>query len=540
MGGAGVYSVAPRDEWYVWGGYYEDGSLIWHNRWVSSDLIRECREAMQFPAEPSTAVILRRMIALDGPADFDVMLDLRAGFGRSGMRDVKLADGVWTARSGRLRMRWTGAREARLTGEGRLQMRKHVEPGDCHDLVLEVSDRALPPDPPDPESAWRQTENAWDQAVPQFEDVTARRDSRHAYAVLRGMTSSGGGMVAAATLGLPERAEAGRNYDYRYAWIRDQCFAGQAASKTGAHPLLDDAVSFVSQRILADGPKLSPAYSVDGGSVPDERELKALPGYPGGKPKTGNWVNKQFQLDAFGEALLLFSEAGRHDHLDLEHWRAVEETVAAIEARWREPDAGIWELDDHHWAHSRLICVAGLRMISGLAPSAQAAAWASLADAVAADAGKDCVHPSGRWQRAPDDERVDAALLLPGIRGAYPPEDPRHLATLKAVVRELGRDGYIYRFRHDERPLEDAEGAFLLCGFIAALAANQLGKPVEARAWFERNRASCGPPGLFTEEYDVTERQLRGNVPQAFVHALFLECASVLKPSEVDSTDPDQ
>jgi len=251
-------------------------------------------------------------------------------------------------------------------------------------------------------------------------------------------------------------------------------------------------------------------------------------------------VNKQFQLDVFGESLLLFSEAGRHDHLDLEHWRAVEETVAAIESRWKEPDAGIWELDDHRWAHSRLICVAGLRMISGLAPPAQAAEWASLADAIAADAGRDCVHPSGRWQRAPDDERVDAALLLPGIRGAYPPEDPRHLATLKSVVEELGRDGYVYRYRHDERPLEDAEGAFLLCGFIAALAADQLGKPVDARAWFERNRASCGPPGLFTEEYDVTERQLRGNIPQAFVHALLLECASSLTPSDVDSKDPDR
>jgi GH15 family glucan-1,4-alpha-glucosidase len=90
---------------------------------------------------------------------------------------------------------------------------------------------------------------------------------------------------------------------------------------------------------------------------------------------------------------------------------------------------------------------------------------------------------------------------------------------------ELTRDGYAFRFRHDERPLGDAEGAFLLCGFVLALAYHQQGREVESHSWFERNRAACGPAGLFTEEYDVTERQQRGNVPQAFVHALMLECA---------------
>jgi len=226
---------------------------------------------MEFPSGPSTAVILRRMMAVDGPADFDVTLDLRAGFGRSQMRDVQVDHGIWTARSGRLRIRWSGADEAHLRSDGRLQLRKHIEEGDSHDLVLEISDKALPKDPPDPDASWRKTENAWAEAVPQFNDLMARRDARQSYAVLRGMTSAGGGMVAAATLGLPERAEAGRNYDYRYAWIRDQCFTGQAAATTGAHPLLDDAVSFVSQRVLSDGPKLSPAYRVDGGEVPDER-----------------------------------------------------------------------------------------------------------------------------------------------------------------------------------------------------------------------------------------------------------------------------
>jgi GH15 family glucan-1,4-alpha-glucosidase len=103
------------------------------------------------------------------------------------------------------------------------------------------------------------------------------------------------------------------------------------------------------------------------------------------------------------------------------------------------------------------------------------------------------------------------------------PDDSRSIATLHAVRTELEQDGFIYRFRHDNRPLEQAEGAFLLCGFWTAMAHHQQGDAVAAARFFERNRAACGPPGLFCEEYDVEQRQLRGNIPQAFVHALLIE-----------------
>jgi GH15 family glucan-1,4-alpha-glucosidase len=328
-------------------------------------------------------------------------------------------------------------------------------------------------------------------------------------------------------MSLPERAEEGRNYDYRYAWIRDQCYSGEAVAAAGPYPLLDRAVSFVTERLLADGPDLKPAYTADGGPVPDERQLH-LPGYPGGYDKVGNWVNRQFQLDAFGEALLLFAAAARHDRLDSDHWRAAETAVAAIQKRCAEPDAGIWELDDRRWAHSRLTCAAGLRAMAAVAPAAQGGPWSGLADGLVAGVSADCLHPSGRWQRAPDDERVDAALLMPGIRGATPAGDPRVLATLEAVKAELSQDGYLYRYRADDRPLGEAEGAFLLCGFAMALTLHQHGREAEAARWFERNRAACGTPGLLSEEYDITQRQVRGNTPQAFVHALLLESAQRL------------
>lgn len=531
IGGQGAYNITPVDP-FVWGGYYEEGTLIWRSRWVGQSGIIECREALAFPGEPGRAVILRRVMAVDGDARVSVRLDARAGFGHHAARSLARDGDVWTGRSGPVHMRWSGAGGARPLNRGAgaqtLAMDLTVPAGGHHDFVLEMSEDALPAESVDPDTAWLATETAWHAAVPELAETIVPREARHAYAVLRGLTSNGGGMVAAATMSLPERAKQGRNYDYRYVWIRDQCFAGEAVAATGAHPLLDDAVRFVSERLLADGPTLKPAYTTLGAPVPAERTLK-LPGYPGGTDVAGNQAGAQFQLDAFGESLLLLAAAARHGHLDADGWRAAEAAAAAIGTRWGDPEAGIWELDDQNWTESRLICVAGLRAISGAgAPAPKVGEWLALAEAILAETAAGSTHPSGRWQRAPDDERVDSALLLPPIRGAIEAGDPRTLATLEALERDLGQEGFLYRFRQGPGPLADAEGAFLLCGFTMALAQHQQGNEVAATRWFERNRAACGPPGLYTEEFDVTQRQLRGNLPQAFVHALMLECSARL------------
>ncbi len=526
IGGGGGYAVTPADTPFVWGGLYEEGTLIWCSRWVTRHQVIQCREALAYPGDPHTAVLLRRVEAVDGQARVRVVLDPQAGFGAHGLTDLHRTGEVWTARSGPLHLRWSGAGGSVSRAGGCLQAELDVPGGEHRELVLEISDEPLPAEPVDPERAWAATRSAWARAVPEITGTLADRDARHAYAVMRGLTTKGGGMVAAATMSLPERAESGRNYDYRYAWIRDQSFAGQAVAAVGPHPLLDDAVSFIGARLLDDGPDLMPAYTVAGGRVPDEQSLD-LGGYPGGSDKVGNWVNRQFQLDAFGEALLLFAAAARHDRLDREGWRAVEAAVAAIKARGQDPGAGIWELDDKRWAHSRLICVAGLRAVAAHAPARQGTAWTSLADDLLATT-TDCLHPSGRWQRAPDDDRLDGALLLPAIRGAVPPDDPRSVTTLEAAIDELGDEHFMYRFRHDGEPLGRAEGAFLLCGFLTALSLHQQGREREAARWFDTARTACGPPGLFSEEFDITQRQLRGNLPQAFVHALLLESAQRL------------
>lgn len=527
IGGRGTYAVTPMER-FVWGGFYEHG-LIWRSRWVTDEGTVECREALALPSSPDRVVILRRIMVHDGRARVRVVLDPRGDFGRqraTGLR--RQDDGSWTGRIGGTRMAWVGAPDAQPVSDGHggrpLVTVLELQAGESHDLVLVLDTAADGEPPPAPDIAWSGTEAVWSERLPEIESQTAQRDVRHSYAVLSGLTSSGGGMVAAATMSLPERARQGRNYDYRYVWIRDQCFTGQAVSQIGPVPLLDDAVRFVVERLICDGAQMAPAYTVSGDPVPDERVL-GLPGYPGARDVLGNRVNQQFQLDAFGESLLLLAEAAGHDRLDAKGWRAVETAAAVIEQRWREPDAGVWELEPDTWTHSRLICAAGLRRIAAHQSSERAARWLALADAIVADTAEHALHPAGHWQRSPTDSRLDASLLLPAIRGGIPAQDPRTIATLRAVAAELTNDGFCYRYRPDERPLGEAEGAFVMCGFLMALAYAQQGDEVLAARWFERNRTACGTAGLLSEEFDVLQRQMRGNLPQAFVHALLLHCA---------------
>jgi alpha,alpha-trehalase len=505
----------------VWGGYYEPATLIWRSRWTTAQGHVECREALAMPSDRHRLTLLRRIEATDRAAKVDVVLAASPQFGRVQWRPEQDETGSWEGRAGDLRLRWRGADQARIDSEGTLRLPVELPPGGRHDLVLEISDRTLPDRVP-ADHLWSATEDYWRLTVPDFDDSAARRDTRHAYAVLRGLTAPGGGMVAAATVGLPERAAAGRNYDYRYVWLRDQAYAGQAVGTVSADPLLDEAVAFTTGKILEHGPQTAPAYRLDGRLPPREHALD-LSGYPGGQVVVGNWVRGQFQLDMYGELLQLYATSGRHDHLLSDDVRAVLALVDVVESRWDEPDAGVWELADDWWTHSRLACVAGLKAAAACVATIDTRRLLTLADRILAETSRRCLQTDGSWRQAPDRHGPDAALLLGAVRGAVPADDPRSTATLESVTRHLVHDGYVYRYAVDDQPLGDAEGAFLMCGFVMSLAQLSAGDTLEAFRWFERQRAASGPAGLLSEEFDVRQRQLRANLPQGFVHALLLE-----------------
>ncbi|MFB7503656.1 trehalase-like domain-containing protein, partial [Streptomyces broussonetiae] len=261
IGGGGVYAVTGHDHW-VPGGYYEEGTLIWRSRWITHNGVIGCREAPAFPGDADSLTLLRQVHAVDGTAHVRVVLDPRADFGRAPLTSPHRDDGVWhpnTAVTG-----CAGRVPSRTVRPEGLMADLLLKPGQRNDLVLESSHVPLSLTLPRAEQAWTATEHAWHATVPRLEHAVATRDARRAYALLRGLTTRDGGMVAAATTSLPERADEGPNYDYRYMGIRDQSYASQAAAAAaaaaaaGLPDLLDAAVRFTRERLLADGPHLAP------------------------------------------------------------------------------------------------------------------------------------------------------------------------------------------------------------------------------------------------------------------------------------------
>ncbi len=225
------------------------------------------------PARRDRAVLLRRCRAVRGGARLRAMLDVRAAPDARRPPPRPGLDGPQR----RHRIRWRGADEAVVRegpdGGAVLAVTFDLAEGESRDLVLELAAGTAeePAAALDAGALWEATERDWEQSVPSCDDTIAPRDARLSYAVLTGLTSRNGGMAAAATTALPERADEGRNFDYRYAWIRDQCFAGRRRRPRRAPHVLRSAADFVTARILADGDRLRPAYTVAGDPVPEQR-----------------------------------------------------------------------------------------------------------------------------------------------------------------------------------------------------------------------------------------------------------------------------
>ena len=332
---------------------------------------------------------------------------------------------------------WSGGAErARRPTDGAPGARRCASPpAQHHDLVLEISDRPLPDAAARPgRGCGTAPRDAWADGVPATATTSiAPRDVRHSYAVLRGLTSRSGAH--------------GRRRHHLAARARRAAGAttttatpGSATSATPARPSPRRRRRPARRRgrlrratgCSTTAPDLAPAYTVDGDPVP-ERATSRPARLPGRADAVGNRVNGQFQLDAFGEALLLFAAAAGRDRLDADGWRAAEAAVDAIEQRWSEPDAGIWELDDRRWAHSRLTCVAGLRAVAP--PRRAGARGRRLGGAGRRDPGRRldrtaCTRrPLAARPRRPAGRRRPAAAGDPRRRARRRPAQRRHHRT---------------------------------------------------------------------------------------------------------------
>ncbi|UQA91289.1 glycoside hydrolase family 15 protein [Streptomyces halobius] len=407
-----------------------------------------------------------------------------------------------------------------------------------------------PPEPTAPErvtaritdtvEAWRSWEGEHDIYQGPHHDLVLL-SSR----VLKGLTyRPTGAIVASPTTSLPETVGGERNWDYRYAWIRDASLTLEALYH-GSCP--DEAADFVSFMTSSAGgsagadSSLQIMYGVGGEHDLSERELPHLRGWLDSRPvRVGNAAWAQTQLDVYGEllnALHLYRERLGELHPEIQRFAAELADTAA--RRWTKPDVGMWEMrgTPRHHLSSKVLCWVALDRAVKLAPRlgrhARTGAWAAERDRIrAAVLERGWSERRRAYTQAFDSDELDAAALLMPLYGFLPATDERMYATIEAIAQELTEDGLVLRYRvTGDRSIDGLmgkEGTFALCSFWLASTLAQAGQPDRAKALFDRVAGFANDLGLLAEEIDPRSGELFGNFPQAFSHIGLINAAAAI------------
>ncbi len=385
-------------------------------------------------------------------------------------------------------------------------------------------------------SSWRR----WTGAI----RLDSRDESatRRSGVTLKGLTYAPTGAIAAApTTSLPETLGGVRNWDYRYAWVRDSSFSCRAFAELGAVDEADAFRAFIMRSAAGHAEELQVVYGLGGERRLGDQELPGLQGYRRSAPvRVGNAAAGQRQFDAYGELVSLSWRWHRRGHSPTDDdWRFLVSLIEHAAARWMRPDRGIWEWPGkpEHFVHSKVMC------------------WSALDRGIVL--AKECMRraPTRRWKQIRDELRktierrgynrkrgvfvqtfdrtgMDAALLLLPRTEFIAWDDERMKRTIAAVREKLdaGR-GLLYRYRRKDG-LPGREGAFLCCSFWLAECLARSGEVTEARAVFDTAIATANDVGLLAEEVDPQSGELLGNFPQALTHLSHIDAAIAL--SQVD------
>ncbi len=380
----------------------------------------------------------------------------------------------------------------------------------------------------DTATGWRSWEEEHDVYDGPHRELV-RRSSR----VLKGLTyRPTGAVVAAPTSSLPETVGGELNWDYRYAWIRDASLTLEALYIGACSDEAEDFVSFMTSSAggSASGRSLQIMYGVTGEHDLTERELAHLRGWRDSAPvRVGNGAWNQSQLDVYGEllsALVRYREQLGDLHPEIQ--RFVADLADTAARRWREADAGMWEMRDEpqHHLSSKVLCWVALDRALTLAPQlgehADADRWRAERDAIrTAVLTRGWSERRQAYAQAFDSDELDAAQLLMPTMGFLPATDERMRSTIEAIASELTEDGLVLRYRD-----ASAEGTFVICSFWLVSALAKAGEVDRAQTLFDRVVGHANDLGLLAEEIDSATGELLGNFPQAFSHIGLITAAS--------------
>jgi GH15 family glucan-1,4-alpha-glucosidase len=502
----------------------------------------------------AAGTVLRRVVGVAGSVDLELTYAPRPGYGLVSPV-LQPIDGGVTARWGSELLALSSPAPVEIDGFT-ARARFTVRAGEA--LGFAVHHRAASEERPrlwtqeeirgrldDTAEAWR----TWSSMHQNYEGPWAdlvRMSGR----VLYGLTYyPTGAMVAAPTTSLPETPGGSRNWDYRYAWVRDASFTLQALWVAACPDEADrffDYIAGTAAAGLRQGGDLQTMFGIAGEQDLTERELGHLSGWRGSRPvRIGNGAWNQRQLDVYGELLdsahRLPEQLGR---LGPATRRFLADLADVAAARWHEADQGVWETrrQPGHYLYSKLMCWVALDRAIALADRLDALdrvdRWKlirdQIADAIMTRGWNDKI---GAFTQSFGSDALDASSLMMSIVGFIPAEHPRMRATLEATAARLTDErGLVYRYRAPDG-LPGEEGTFLLCTFWLAHAQALAGELDRARATFEAAAAFANDVGLLSEEVDTRTGELLGNFPQAFSHIGLVNAAWAIAEAERQAGD---
>ncbi len=389
---------------------------------------------------------------------------------------------------------------------------------------------------------WRQWINIGD-----FPDHPWRSYLQRSALTLKGLTySPTGALLAASTTSLPETPQGERNWDYRYAWVRDSTFALWGLYTLGLDREADDFFAFIADVSGANNGERHPLqvmYGVGGERSLEEAELNHLSGYDNARPvRIGNGAYSQMQHDIWGTMLdSVYLHTKSREQIPESLWPVLKNQVEEAIKHWKEPDRGIWEVrgEPQHFTSSKIMCWVALDRGSKLAElegeRSYAQQWRVIAEEIKADILARGVDSRGVLTQRYGDDALDASLLLAVLTRFLSPDDPRIRATVLAIADELTEDGLVLRYRVEETDdgLSGEEGAFTICSFWLVSALVEIGEIHRARHLCERLLSFASPLHLYAEEIEPRTGRHLGNFPQAFTHlALINAVTHVIRAEE--------
>ncbi len=401
--------------------------------------------------------------------------------------------------------------------------------------------------------SFENTKSVWEQQVSDLDYQGLWQDEVvRSFLVLHLLIfAPSGAIVAAPTTSLPEVIGGERNWDYRYAWLRDSAFTVGILYRLGH---FDEAKSFINWLLEKATESLKTndtraLYGISPDSSLQEEELNHLEGYRGSKPvRIGNGASSQLQLDIFGEVILSFNVYRRYGgEISDDMWYVVSSFADVVCRVWNTPDRSIWEVrgKPRHFVCSKVMCWVALdgaiQIGEATGHDGDLERWREVADTIKKDVlTKGWNDKRKSFVQSYGSDVMDASNLILSWVDFLPPDDWRIQSTLRNTIAELSDGPFMYRYKVEEADdgLTGKEGAFIMLSFWAIGGLITCGEVDKAREAFEEILGYSNHLGLFAEMIDPVSKEALGNFPQAFSHIGVIHTARNLTAALASSSQP--